>query len=69
MSLSFTDVNTGAEIILDKVMIQAAYEHDDFRILELVSGTYIDVSDSWSSVIAKLAGGGGGGGGGIPGNP
>jgi hypothetical protein len=63
MPLSFTEVNTGAEIILDKVTIQAAYEYDDFRILELVSGTYVDVSDSWSSVVAKLAGGGGGVGG------
>lgn len=64
MALSFTEVNTGDTVILNKSSIQAGYDGDDYRILELTDGTYVDVSDSWSSVIAKLSGGGGGGGGG-----
>ena len=58
MSINFTEINTGNTIVLNKHDIQVAYNiPDEFNILELTTGVYIDVSDSWAYIVHALAGG------------
>lgn len=57
MAISFTEVNTGATVILNQNDIACAYECEPFNILELTTGEYVDVSDSWSYIINQLTGG------------
>lgn len=57
MAISFTEVNTGDTVILNQNDIACAYECEPYNILELTTGVYIDVSNTWSYIINALSGG------------
>lgn len=57
MSMTFTDVDTGAPIVIPNNGVQAAYESEDFNVLELIGGQIQYVSDSWEYVLQQLQGG------------
>ena len=57
MAINFTDVDTGATIVLNANDIACAYENDVYNILELTTGVYVNVSDSWSYIYNELTGG------------
>jgi hypothetical protein len=57
MAISFTDVDTGNTLLIDKNDIAAAYESDVYNILELITGIYVNVSDSWAYILNALSGG------------
>jgi hypothetical protein len=64
MSLTFTELNTGATLIIPKTDIQYAVNLEEFCQLILVNDTVVDLSDSWAYVYGQITGGGGEGGGG-----
>lgn len=57
MSASFTELNSGNTIILDKNNIQEAFNLEEFCQLVMIDGTVYDLSDSWSYVLNQITGG------------
>ncbi len=56
MRLSFTDINTGATIILLKDNIAAAYKGDDFPQIITTSDVVYDLGDTWDYVVEEITG-------------
>lgn len=57
MSLTFTELNTGATLIIPKTDIQYAVNLEEFCQLILVNDTVVDLSDSWAYVYGQIIGG------------
>lgn len=57
MSLSFTELNTGDTIIVNKSDIQFAVNLEEFCQLELITGVIVDLSNPWSYVYSQINGG------------
>lgn len=56
MRLSFTDINSGATIIILKNDIEAAYNGDDFPQIVKVTGEVYDLADTWTYVVTQITG-------------
>lgn len=56
MSLSFTDINTGATILILKNNIAAAYNGDDFPQIITTSDVVYDLGDTWAYVYEQING-------------
>lgn len=57
MSATFTEINTGATLLLDKNNIQEAYNLEDFCQLVMIDQTIYDVAGPWSYVLNQIQGG------------
>jgi hypothetical protein len=57
MSATFTELNSGMTLILDKNNIQSAYNLEEFCQLIMIDETIYDVSDTWSYVLNQIQGG------------
>lgn len=57
MSMTITDVNDGATIIIDKQNVAAIYELTDYRIIRMVNGTEYDVTETFAILTQDVGGG------------
>jgi len=57
MSASFTELNSGATLILNKNDIQEAFNLEEFCQLIMINGTVYDLANSWSYVLNQITGG------------
>jgi hypothetical protein len=57
MSASFTELNSGATLILNKTDIQEAFNLEEFCQLIMIDGTVYDLADNWSYVLSQISGG------------
>lgn len=56
MSLTFTDINTGATIILQKTDIACAYNGDDFPQIITATDIIYDIAENWAYVYQQING-------------
>jgi hypothetical protein len=57
MSASFTELNSGATLILNKTDIQEAFNLEEFCQLIMIDGTVYDLADNWAYVLSQISGG------------
>ena len=56
MSLTFTDINTGATVILQNSDIACAYNGDDFPQILTTSNVLYDILENWAYVYQQING-------------